>query len=34
MEHTDWMNTGLDSPGARFLMLTAITQAAIEGDPC
>jgi len=25
MEHTDWMNAGLDSAGARFLMLTAIT---------
>ena len=25
MECTDWMNAGLDSAGARFLMLTAIT---------
>jgi hypothetical protein len=25
MERTDWMNAGLDSADARFLMLTAIT---------
>jgi hypothetical protein len=25
MEHTDWLNGGLDAAGARFLMLTAIT---------
>lgn len=25
MERTDWLDEGLDSAGARFLMLTAIT---------
>jgi hypothetical protein len=25
MERTDWLDGGLDSTGARFLMLTAIT---------
>ncbi len=25
MERTDWLDVGLDSAGARFLMLTAIT---------
>jgi hypothetical protein len=25
MERADWLNAGLDSAGARFLMLTAIT---------
>ena len=25
MERTDWLNAGLDSADARFLMLTAIT---------
>ena len=25
MEHTDWLDKGLDSTDARFLMLTAIT---------
>jgi len=25
MERTDWLDAGLDSAGARFLMLTAIT---------
>ena len=25
MEHTDWLNKGLNSADARFLMLTAIT---------
>ena len=25
MERTDWLDGGLDSAGARFLMLTAIT---------
>jgi hypothetical protein len=25
MEHTDWINEGLDSASARFLMVTAIT---------
>jgi hypothetical protein len=25
MERTDWLDGGLDSSGARFLMLTAIT---------
>jgi hypothetical protein len=25
MERTDWLDDGLDSTGARFLMLTAIT---------
>jgi hypothetical protein len=25
MEHTDWINAGLDPASARFLMVTAIT---------
>ena len=25
MEHTDWLDGGLDSAAARFLMITAIT---------
>jgi hypothetical protein len=30
MEHTDWINEGLDAADARFLMVTAITHHKVS----